>query len=96
MFRRLLIFACFAYLLVAFGFTLLALLNASAIDDTVFIAEADAQVVALMSLVGLGVTMILGVRILIDGRYRQELERRALVPRRKSDIAHHDLPVGKV
>ncbi len=86
MFRRFLTSACLAYLLVSFGFILLAMLNASILEDVVLIAEADAQVIVVMSVIGLGVSIILALRILIDGRYRRELERRALVPRRKSDV----------
>ncbi len=83
--HRLLTFACLAYLVVAFGFILLAMLNAGSLDNAVVIAEADAQVIATMCMFGFGVTIILALRILIDGRRRRDLEQIALVPRRKSD-----------
>ena len=87
MFRRFLTSACLAYLLVAFGFILLAMLNASTLDNAVVIAAADARVIAVMSVIGLGVAFFLALRILIDGKRRRDLEQRVLAPRRKSDIA---------
>lgn len=96
MFRRVVTYVCFAYLLVAFGFILLAMLNAQAIPNAsllgnaVALAESDAQVIAVMSLIGLFATMVIALRMMIDGRYRRDLEQRALVPRRKSDIANRE------
>lgn len=90
MFRRLLSAACLAYLVIAFGFVFLAMLNAASDGTFVRILEADAQVIVVLSLIGLGVTLILGLLALIDSRYRRDLEQRALVPRRKSDIVKAD------
>ncbi len=84
--RRLITSACLAFLFVSFGFILLAMLSASSLENAAVIAEADAQVIATMSVIGLCVTIILALRILIDGKRRRDLEQRALVPRRKSDV----------
>lgn len=85
MFRRLLTYVCLAYLLVAFGFILLSMLNSDSDGELVRILDTDAQVIALLSFIGLGITLIVGLVMIIDSRYRRDLEQRALVPRRKSD-----------
>lgn len=95
MFRRILILCCFAYLLVAFSFTMLAMLNADSDGSLVYLLDDDAQVIAVMSLIGLGVTILLAVRIMIDGRYQRDLEHRVYNPRRKSDVAGDDFSTDK-
>lgn len=92
MFRRLLTSACLAYLVVAFGFILLAMLNSEGDGEIVGILQADANVITTMSVIGLGVTIILALRMLIDGKRRRDLEQIALVPRRKSDIIKPEAP----
>lgn len=88
--RRILLSASLAYLLVAFGFIALTMLNATREDDLVVLLQADARVVLVMSLIGIAVTILLGVRLLADGYTRRELDRRLREPRRKSDIGRED------
>lgn len=83
--RRLLTMASLAYLLVAFGFILLIVLNGSDEGEIVAIAEADAGVIVTMCALGLLVTSFLGLRMLIDSKARHDLERLVHEPRRKSD-----------
>lgn len=90
--RRLIASASIAYLLVAFGFTILTLLNASTQGSLVVMGEADAGVVVGMSLIGIAVTALLALRILIDGKRRQDLERQLREPRRRSDLTRANDP----
>jgi hypothetical protein len=82
--RRLLISVSLAYLLVAFGFILLTMLNAADEGNLVWLAEADAGLIVALSTVGILMTLLLGLRILLDSMRRQDLERRINEPRRKS------------
>ncbi len=82
--RRLLISASLAYLLVAFGFILLTMLNAVDEGNLVWLAEPDAGLIVALSMGGILVTLLLGLRILLDSIRRQDLERRFNEPRRKS------------
>jgi hypothetical protein len=75
-----------AYLLVAFGFIILTLLNASSQGSLVVMGEGDAGVIFALSLIGIVVTLLLALRILIDGKRRQDLERQVAEPRRRSDL----------
>jgi positive regulator of sigma E activity len=84
--RRLLVSASLAYLLVAFGFIILTLLNASTEGSLVIMGEGDAGVIFTLSLIGIVVTLLLALRILIDGKRRQDLERQIHEPRRRSDL----------
>jgi len=77
--------ASLAYLLVAFGFILLIILNGSDEGRIVAIAEADAGVIVGMCAIGLVVTCTLGIRLLLDSKARRDLERLVNEPRRKSD-----------
>lgn len=88
--RRILTTMSLAYLLVAFGFTMLILVNASDEGEFVAIARADAS--AVLALCGLGtvVTVALGIRMLIDSKHRRDLERIIREPRRKSDAIDRD------
>lgn len=83
--RRILVSAAIAYLLVAFGFIMLTLLNASNEGSLVIMGEADAGVIFTLSVVGIVVTLLLALRILIDGKRRMDLERQVNEPRRRSD-----------
>ncbi len=83
--RRLLISASIAYLLVAFGFIILTMLNTSTQDSLVIMGQADAGVIFTLSAIGIAVTLLLALRILIDGKRRMELERQLHEPRRRSD-----------
>lgn len=83
--RRLLTSASIAYLLVAFAFILLTILNASDEGTLVVMGEADAGVIVTLSVLGLAVTALLSIRLLIDGRERHEMERQLREPRRRSD-----------
>lgn len=85
--RRLVVSASLAYLLVAFGFIILTMLNAATEGSLVVMGEGDAGVVVALSLIGIAVTLLLAIRILIDGKRRQDLERLVREPRRRSDIA---------
>jgi hypothetical protein len=84
--RRVLLSAGIAYLLVAFGFIMLTLLNASDEGSLVVMGEGDAGVIFTLSLIGVVVTLLLALRILIDGKRRQDLERQVSEPRRRSDV----------
>lgn len=86
--RRLILSASVAYLLVAFGFIILTMLNASDEGELVVMATADAGVVLALSLIGLAVTILLGIRILLDSKRRHDLERQLSEPRRRSDLTH--------
>lgn len=88
--RRMLLSAGIAYLLVAFGFILLTLLNASTQDDLVVMGTGDAGVIFTLSLIGVVVTLLLALRILIDGKRRNDLERQLGEPRRRSDLIRTD------
>jgi hypothetical protein len=88
--RRLVVSASLAYLLVAFGFIILTMLNASEEGSLVIMGEADAGVVVGMSLIGIVVTILLALRILIDGKRRHDLERQLHEPRRRSDLTRSD------
>ena len=90
MFQRVIIYLCFAILIVSFGFILLAVLNADSDGEIVRILEQDAQVIFVLSLIGLFATMVIAIRMMVDSRYRRDLEHRASVPRRKSDVSAHD------
>ena len=85
--RRLVVSASIAYLLVAFGFIILTILNASTQDSLVIMGEGDAGVIFTLSLVGIVVTLLLALRIMIDGKRRLDLERQVHEPRRRSDAA---------
>jgi hypothetical protein len=88
--RRLVVSASLAYLIVAFGFILLTLLNASTEGDLVILLEADAGVIVTMCLLGIAVTVVLALRILIDGKRRHDLERRLNEPRRRSEATSRE------
>ncbi len=88
--RRLIVSASIAYLLVAFGFIILVLLNASTQDALVVMGTGDAGVIFTLSLIGIVVTLLLALRILIDGKRRQDLERQVREPRRRSDLIRTD------
>ncbi|HYH11086.1 MAG TPA: hypothetical protein VD789_01935 [Thermomicrobiales bacterium] len=91
--RRFITMAALAYLLVAFGFILLIVLNGSDEGEIVAIAEADAGVIVTMCALGMLVTCFLGIRMVIDSKRRHDLERMFNEPRRKSDaIARHSRP----
>jgi len=83
--RRLLISASIAYLLVAFGFIILTMLNTSTQDSLVIMGEADAGVIVGLSTIGIVVTLLLALRILVDSKRRRDLERQVHEPRRRSD-----------
>ncbi|HEV2129212.1 MAG TPA: hypothetical protein VGR22_11395 [Thermomicrobiales bacterium] len=85
--RRLLISVSLAYLLVAFGFILLTMLNASNEGDFVAMAEADAGMIVALSVFGVLFVIVLAIRILLDGKRRHDLERQLSEPRRKSQTA---------
>jgi formate-dependent nitrite reductase membrane component NrfD len=84
--RRWIVSASLAYLLVAFAFIILTMLNASDEGRLVVMAEADAGVVVTLSAIGLVVTILLALRILVDNKERHDLEREFREPRRRSDI----------
>ena len=84
--RRLLLSASIAYLLVAFGFIILTMLNTSTQDSLVIMGEGDAGVIFGLSAIGIVVTLLLALRILIDGKRRRDLERQVHEPRRRSDL----------
>jgi hypothetical protein len=88
--RRILLSATISYLLVAFSFIILTVLNASEQDDLVILLAADARVVVVMSLIGIAATIVLALRILADGIARREIDRRIREPRRKSDVTEGD------
>lgn len=90
--RRLVTTASLAYVLVAFGFILLTILNASDEGEIVYLLEADAGVIVALSSLGIFVTGVLGIRILMDGKERRDLERQVYEPRRKSDVVGRDTP----
>jgi hypothetical protein len=81
--------AAIAYLLVAFGFIILTLLNASTEGSLVVMGAGDAGVIFTLSLIGVVVTLLLAFRILIDGKRRKDLERQLGEPRRRSDLTRH-------
>ena len=83
--RRLLLSAGIAYLLVAFGFIILIVGNAARDESLVIMAEADARALQTIGLIGIVVTLLVALRILIDGKRRQDLERQLEEPRRRSD-----------
>lgn len=83
--RRLLVSGSLAYFLVAFSFILLTMLNASDEGTLVVMGEADAGVIVTLAIIGIGVTFLLALRLLLDGRRRHELERQLREPRRRSD-----------
>ena len=83
--RRLLISASIAYMLVAFGFIILTMLNTSTQDSLVIMGEADAGVIVGLSTIGIVVTLLLALRILVDSKRRRDLERQVHEPRRRSD-----------
>ncbi|MDQ4044982.1 MAG: hypothetical protein M3173_05985 [Chloroflexota bacterium] len=85
--RRLLTSVSLAYLLVAFGFILLTMLNASDQGDFVAMAEADAGMIVALSVFGVLFVIVLAIRILLDGKRRHDLERQLSEPRRKSQAA---------
>jgi hypothetical protein len=47
-------------------------------------------VIFTLSLIGIVVTLLLALRILIDGKRRQDLERQRGEPRRRSDLTRSD------
>jgi hypothetical protein len=69
---------------VAFTFILLTMLNAVDEGNLVWLAEPDAGLIVALSMGGILMTLLLGLRILLDSIRRQELERRFNEPRRKS------------
>ena len=84
--RRLVTMASLAYLIVAFGFILLILLNAADEGEIVAIGESDAGAIIALCVVGMFVTFGIGLRILVDSKQRHDLERIVREPRRKSDV----------
>lgn len=90
--RRLVLSVSLAYVLVAFGFILLTILNASDEGQFVALLEADAGVIVTLSSLGILVTGVLGIRILMDGKERRDLRRQVYEPRRKSDMVDRDTP----
>jgi hypothetical protein len=88
--RRLLISASLAYLLIAFSFIILTILNASEEGNVVVLLTADARVVVVMSLIGIATTGLLGIRILADSIARRDIDRQMREPRRKSDLTRDD------
>jgi hypothetical protein len=82
--------ASIAYLLVAFGFIILILRNTSTQEELVVMGKGDAGVIYSLSLIGIVVTLLLALRILIDGKRRQDLERQRGEPRRRSDLTRSD------
>lgn len=91
MLRRFIVSFSFAYLLVAFSFILLTLLNASDQGQVIVVGESDASLVVTLSFIGLLVTMTLAIRVLIDGKRRRDLEQHVRVPRRRSDVMSTDM-----
>lgn len=82
--------ASLAYLIVAFGFILLILLNAADEGEIVAIGESDAGAIIALCVLGMVVTFGIGVRILLDSKRRHDLERMMSEPRRKSDTIAPD------
>ena len=82
--RRILTTVSLAYLIVAFLFILLTMVNGSDQGSFVALAEGDAGLIVALSVFGLLAVVALGVRILIDDKRREDLERHVREPRRKS------------
>ena len=90
--RRILTTVSLAYLIVAFLFILLTMVNGSDQGSFVALAEGDAGLVVALSVFGLLAVVVLGIRILIDDKRREDLERQVHEPRRKSQARTTDEP----
>jgi hypothetical protein len=91
---------CLGFDLLAFAFTVLALLNAAAHDEMTMIGQTDATVMLVLSIIGLLATLLLGLILWLIGsggrgpaRARiQELERQN---QRLRDALHGTVPVDE-